>query len=66
MNRKDGLNLRMQDLLGRYGLSQRRITPDAQDRLLMQDIYYAPVFERLEQDIEFSKSFLQNQIELTK
>lgn len=66
VNRKDGLNVRMQDLLGRYGLSQRLITPDAQDRLLMQDIYYSPVYERLEQDIEFSKSFLQNQIELTK
>ena len=66
VNRKDGLNVRMQDLLARYGLSHRLITPDAQDRLLMQDIYYAPVYERLEQDIEFSKSFLQNQIELTK
>ena len=66
VNRKDGLNVRMQDLLNRYGLSRRLISPDVSDESLMTDIYYKPVQEKLQQDIDFSKSFLQHQIELAE
>ena len=64
VNRKDGLNVRMKDLLCHYGLEDRLITLDAHDELLMSDIYYAPVQERLLRDIEHSKSYLSRQIEL--
>lgn len=64
VNRKDGLNVRMKDLLCHYGLTDRLITPDAHDGLLMSDIYYAPVQELLVHDIEHSKSYLSRQIEL--
>ena len=66
VNRKDGLNIRMQDLLNHYGLSRRLISPDVSDKSLMSDIYYEPVHERMQQDIEFSKSFLSQQIELAR
>lgn len=66
VNRKDGLNTRMKDLLDNYGLSERLITLDAPDKLLMRDIYFKPVLERLQQDIEFSKSFLSEQIDLAR
>ena len=66
VNRRDGLNARMKDLLNYYGLADRLITPDAPDGLLMSDIYYEPVLERLSRDIDRSKSFLSRQIELAR
>lgn len=66
VNRKDGLNVRMKDLLSHYEMADRLITPDAPDGLLMSDIYYGPVQERLTRDIENSKSFLSRQIELAR
>lgn len=66
VNREDGLNVRMKDLLSLYGLTERLITLDVPDRLLMRDIYYKPVLERLQKDIEFSKSYLSEQIGLVK
>ena len=66
VNRKDGLNTRMKDLLDHYGLTERIITLNAPDKLLMRDIYYRPVRECLMEDIEFSKSFLSEQIDLAR
>ena len=66
VNREDGLNTRMKDLLDHYGLTERLITHETPDRLLMRDIYYKPISERLRQDIEFSKSFLSEQIDLAR
>ena len=66
VNREDGLNTRMKDLLDHYGLTERLITHETPDRLLMRDIYFKPISERLRQDIEFSKSFLSEQIDLAR
>ena len=66
VNRIDGLNVRMQDLLNHYGLTERLVAPDASDELLMRDIYYKSVHEQLKLDIEKSKFFLSQQLELAK
>lgn len=66
MDRKDGLNARMQDLLNHYQLNHRLITSDASDEILLADIDYDLVNKRLSADIDLSKSFLQQQIELAQ
>lgn len=66
VNRIDGLNARMQDLLNHYGLTERLVSLDASDELLMRDIYYKSVHEQLKLDIEKSKFFLSQQLELAK
>ena len=64
VNRKDGLNVRMRDLLTRYGLSDRLVSMSVGNELLMSEIDYGQVDVQLNSDIDFSKSFLLNQIEL--
>ena len=66
MDRKDGLNARMQDLLNHYQLNHRLITPDATDNVLLANIDYESVYKQLSADIDSSKSFLQQQIELAQ
>lgn len=66
VNRKDGLNARMRDLLDHYHLSDRIIGVDAQNDILRKSIDYEKVNALLCQDIESSKSFLQHQIDLAK
>lgn len=66
INRKDGLNIRMQDLLERYQLTERIIGVDAQSDILRKSVDYEKVNALLCQDIESSKSFLQHQIDLAK
>ena len=66
VNRRDGLNVRMSDLLGRYGLSDRIITPSASDEDLMRAINYDNAVGMLNMDIKKSKDFLQSQINLAQ
>lgn len=62
VKRKDGLNSRMQDLLGCYGLSDRLIEECADRNDLGKHIDYSLVKPLLDQDIDKSKTFLQQQI----
>ena len=64
VNRKDGLNARMQDLLERYDLNNRLIDDKVSDEDLVKSINYDDVINRLNDDINESKSFLRKQIEL--
>ena len=66
INRKDGLNARMRDLLDHYHLSDRIISKDATNEALTKSIDYNQVRTQLCQDIENSKSFLLHQIDLAK
>lgn len=66
VNRSDGLNIRMQDLLNRYGLGERLVNVETSDEQLIKHVDYEKVMKRLSQDIESSKSFLKHQIELSK
>lgn len=66
VNRKDGLNERMHDLLDHYGLQERLVSPDTSDDTLMRSIDYDRIKISLTKDIDFSKSFLQHQIELVQ
>lgn len=66
VNRKDGLNVRMRDLLNRYGIGHRMIGENASDAQMLTVINYEAVNQQLERDIEESKQFLLHQIELTK
>lgn len=66
VKRKDGLNVRMLDLLSRYGLDHRLIPEDVSDDRLQESISYQPVHQLLNDDIEFSKAYLQRQIDLAK
>ena len=66
VNRKDGLNERMHDLLDHYGLLERLVSPDTSDDTLMRSIDYDRIKNSVTKDIDFSKSFLQHQIELAQ
>lgn len=66
VGRKDGLNVRMQDLLNRYNLSDRLVDVNVSDDMLKKNINYDSVNGQLERDIEDSKSFLLHQIELAQ
>ena len=63
VKRKDGLNSRMQDLLNHYGLSDRLVDSTVADDMLLKNIGYSTVAKVLEQDVNLSKSFLQEQID---
>ena len=66
VKRKDGLNVRMQDLLSHYNLSERLVSSDVDNAILIRKIDYKPVIELLKKDITSSKSFLHYQIDLAK
>jgi hypothetical protein len=66
LNRKDGLNVRMRDLLMRYNLGYRLISENAPNSQLLSGIDYGAVYLQLERDIEASKQYLLRQIELAK
>lgn len=66
VNRKDGLNVRMRDLLTHYDINYRLISENASNAQLLSSIDYDVVNLLLERDIEASKRFLLRQIELAK
>lgn len=62
VKRADGLNTRMQDLLSRYGLSDRLVSSDASSDILLSHIDYDKVYSVLTAEIEKSKEWLRNNI----
>jgi len=58
VNRKDGLNRRMYDLLSHYGIPERIISATVSDDLLYGNIDYTSLNPMLDRDISFSKSWL--------
>lgn len=64
VRRADGLNTRMQDLLMRYGLSDRLVDCNASRETLMSHIDYSKVDDILSAEIEYSREWLRNNIEL--
>jgi hypothetical protein len=66
VNRKDGLNERMRDLLKRYKLSDRLIDENVSDTVLLKGIDYSSAQVQMDEDIKESKLFLQHQIELAQ
>ncbi|MDE6487364.1 MAG: polysaccharide pyruvyl transferase family protein [Muribaculaceae bacterium] len=59
VDREDGLNERMHDMLERYGLGCRLASGETPDALLAAPIDYAALRPKLERDIELSKQFLR-------
>ena len=59
VNRKDGLNVRMRDLLSHYGILERMISPEVDIRTLISDIDYICLYEKLKRDILSSKNYLK-------
>lgn len=66
VNRKDGLNARMQDLLNRYNLYDRLIDDKVSEEDLIKSINYDKFIPQLNDDIDESKAFLLQQIELSR
>ena len=60
VNRKDGLNQRMKDLLEDYNLCNRLISPATDDAKLAEHIDYSKVHPILEKNIVNSKDWLDN------
>ncbi len=58
VNRKDGLNLRISDLLSHYGISERIISGTVSDDLLCGNIDYTILNQMLDHDISFSRAWL--------
>lgn len=62
VKRADGLNTRMQDLLSRYGLSDRLVDSNTSNDILLSHIDYDKVDSVLSAEIEQSKEWLRNNI----
>lgn len=62
INRDDGLNSRMRDLLKRYGISNRQISASVDDKELLCSINYNNVRVQLRNDIKTSKLFLEKNL----
>ncbi|MBE6327921.1 MAG: polysaccharide pyruvyl transferase family protein [Bacteroidales bacterium] len=62
VKRADGLNSRMQELLSRYGLSDRLVDSKAPSEILLSHIDYEKVDDILKAEIERSKEWLINNI----
>ena len=62
VKRADGLNTRMQDLLSRYGLSDRLVDSQTSDDMLFSHIDYDKVDVVLSAEIEQSKEWLRKHI----
>lgn len=64
VNREDGLNTRMRDLLSHYSISERMIHVDVEDRTLITHINYEKIKLIIENDIEFSRNWLNFNLDL--
>lgn len=65
-NRKDLLNVRMHDLLNRYDISERLISDNLTVDKLITPIDYQKIEDKLNTDINCSKSYLSKQIYLAQ
>lgn len=63
VKRADGLNVRMQDLLNRYGIIDRLVDGSALDEDLLNRIDYQKVDCILQKEIDESKLWLKNNLE---
>ncbi|GFH86383.1 MULTISPECIES: polysaccharide pyruvyl transferase family protein [Bacteroidaceae] len=63
VKRADGLNTRMQDLLGRYGIIDRLVDGNTSLDILLSPIDYDKLYNVLQKEIEISKSWLINSLE---
>lgn len=61
VDREDGLNVRMRDLLNRYGLSDRLITDSAPTLMSYSPIDYTTIHKNLKNHIAYSKNWLNQQ-----
>lgn len=66
VNRKDGLNIRMRDILLQYNLSIRLISSDVSKSVLLSHIDYAEIREKVNHDVEDSKKWLLNNLRIQK
>ncbi|MDE6692773.1 MAG: polysaccharide pyruvyl transferase family protein [Muribaculaceae bacterium] len=62
VDRADGLNVRMHDLVHHYGLDHRLISPSADNATLQSGIDYTKVYPKLQSDISESKKWLTSQL----
>lgn len=62
VERTDGLNARMTDLLIRYGLQQRNITATSDDHTLRSKIDYSTIVHKIHSDIDRSKHWLSSNL----
>ena len=62
VNREDGLNTRMKDLLQKYGIPERLIGVEVADNTLCTDIDYSKVNHFLDRDIKLSMTYLANNL----
>lgn len=62
VNRKDGLNMRMRDILTHYGIQKRQVVADACDCSLFSHINYDKIRSIIQQDIEHSKNWLKQNL----
>lgn len=62
VNRKDGLNTRMRDLLSHYQIAERQISSGASDEILFAPINYKDIQGIVQRDIEASKQWLTKQL----
>lgn len=58
VNRADGLNVRMADLMKRYGLEDRLVTAESAEAAFKTHIDYPAINDKLEKDIARSKEWL--------
>lgn len=64
VNRTDGLNNRMHDILEKYNLKSRLVGKDAVDSELSKSIDYSKVCQSYDNDILQAKSWLKNNLSL--
>lgn len=62
VNREDGLNTRMKDLLQKYGILDRLISVNVTNQGLCSDIDYSKANELLNRDIKLSMTYLANNL----
>ncbi len=62
VNREDGLNTRMKDLLQKYGILDRLISVNVTNQGLCSDIDYSKADELLNRDIKLSMTYLANNL----
>ncbi len=62
VNRTDGLNVRMADLMKRYGQEDHLVSADSDETLFKKHIDYKAITDKLSQDIASSKEWLANNL----